>query len=113
MSNYTPFYISLILLILIGGFVPFIASEFITPEDVPTRGISYRIIQAVDNGIGIPFVFFELKVNPFSWFGNSFQESLKTYIVGFTIIPLYVRLPVLIIILFGFIWTLVKIFPFS
>lgn len=113
MSDWIPLYISLLIIMLIGVFVPYMISGFIDVSEPNPDSYVNSIITLVQNGFSIDLFFiWNLGINPFSWFGASFQNAIILYLNAFSYIPSAISAPLLILVIVGFTWTFLKLIPF-
>lgn len=115
MSEYIPLYISLGLIFIIGGFIPLIISGFIDVSEPSSDSFIASISDFIDTGFTIPiFGFFNLSINPFGLFGEGFEDILISRLNAFSYLPNSISIPLLILILVGFVISLITIIkPFS
>jgi hypothetical protein len=110
--------LGLIMLFIFGGILPLILSPFAI-EQGDYEGYLSPIINFVQNGltITIPSLWFAgsdftFSLNPFSLFGNA-QAFILTQLQGYSVIPIIIGLPILIINSILIIYGVVKLFPFG
>lgn len=105
--DYKPLYLSLGLILIIGVFLPIFISDFTDTENIPENSILNPLITLVGDGVSI----FGFNLNIFGFFGDTIQESLVSYISIFAFIPNLLLIPLLIIIITGIVYTIIKMFP--
>jgi hypothetical protein len=115
MGDYTPLYISLGIIFIIGFIIPLSIGEFVDNSQPNPNSYVSSISDFVDTGFTISiFGFFSFDINPFSLFGNGFKSFLVSQLNAFSYIPNVISIPLLIIILVGLVVSLITIFkPFA
>lgn len=111
MGDGTPLIMAIIILFLIGGIVPLIVNSFIPEGSYNQDSFINPIYDFVENGQEIDLLVKEITFNPFSWFGESVQNSILAQLGGFSYIPNYFAIPLLIIVLVSMVYTVVKLMP--
>lgn len=106
-SDYIPLYISLFLVILIGGFIPYLFSSFVSPEDVGENPFVAHVHDFVDDGVGI----FGFRLAPFDFLPTGVKNALLRYFQGFSYFPNYLLVPILVFIVVGILYTIIKLLP--
>jgi hypothetical protein len=116
-GDWIPLYISLAILFISGGFIPAVISSFLSVGQYNQDSFAVPIIGFIENGFQlpilswIPFLQNYATINPFSWFGSGFQAFLVSQFSAFTFIPNYISIPLLFIMAFGFLYTILKMIP--
>lgn len=114
MGEYTPLYISLALLIIIGVVLPAIINSVVTnPNPDEINSLSTGMIDLVENGLtfNLGSIIGTFTVNPFNILGSELKAGLTDYITALGYLPLWILIPVIIIITTGFIYSTIKLFP--
>ena len=124
MGEWKPLYISLFMLLILGGLLPYIMASFI---DINSYSSSYDgyldpIITFVGTGtnldfsIPIPFlpnVDFDFDFNPFGLLGGNIQNFLVNQLVGFSLIPSVLGIFLIVIMSVGFVYSIIKLLPLT
>lgn len=123
MANYKPLMYSLILLFVLTFIVTATISAFSEVSTPNNTGNSFLIYLSdkISNGfnITIPFSHIQLffitgsdwtfSVNPFAWFGSTFQNYLLISVNSLTYIPSIIITPFILLFTFAFIWSIVAL----
>lgn len=107
MTDYRPLYFTLALLLIIGVVLPMIVSDFVNVSEVETDSILDPLITIIDEGVGI----FGFNLNIFGFLGDTLQGSLVDYLTIFALIPENILIPLLLIMITGIVYTIVKLLP--
>jgi hypothetical protein len=107
MGDYVPLYYSLAIIFLIGILLPVVITSVvdINPDDI--GGLVGFLVDIVEEGVS----FFTFSFNPFDILGEDLKNQLVNYIASFGYIPEVILYPLLIFVIIGFIYTLVKLLP--
>lgn len=118
MGEWTPLYITLAILFLIGGLVPAIISGFVVEGQYNQDSFIAPFIDMVENGFTIAqievwgwTIFDGIDFNPFSWFGSSVQDFIITQLSAFSYIPTAISVPLIIFCLVGLFYSIIKLLP--
>lgn len=110
MGEWTPIYISMVLLIFIGVILPMTISPFVDGDGVNSDSFIYPITNIVKNGFDVNlFWVFDTTIDPFSWFGDGFKDVIYDYLSVFSHIPSVLSVPLLIFIILGFVYGFTKL----
>jgi hypothetical protein len=107
MTDYKPLYFTLTLLLIIGVVMPLIISDFVDVSEVETDSILDPLITLVNEGVGI----FGFNLDIFGFLGDTLQDSLVDYLTIFALIPEIILIPLIIIMIIGIVYTIVKMLP--
>lgn len=110
MGDYVPLYVSLGLLFLFGVLYPSIYGTFYD-LDLQHDNILAPLVDVIDNGFTVDLWFYEVTLNPFDNLGQTFQDYLLNVVIALTYLPPYVIIPLMIVIIFGFLYTIIKLLP--
>lgn len=108
-GDYKPAMISLGIILILGGLLPLILQDFVDVGTYDYTGFMEPIINLVENGIEL----FGFEINVFGIFGEAIQTFLVNQLIVFALIPSIIAIPLIIIIIFGFIYTLIKLLPWT
>lgn len=112
MGEWTPLYISLIILFVIGLVIPALMSHFVTEGSYNYDSFVAPLIEVMEDGFDITlFWIYDTNINPFLWFGVSFRDFLVDQMSAFSYIPSYFSLPLIFIVIAGIIYSIVKLLP--
>lgn len=107
MGEWKPLYISLMLIITLGIFIPFVVSSVIDVDPNEVDGILGGFIDLVENGVS----FFAFSINPFNILGETLKEYLINNIAVFYYIPNIILIPLILMITVGIFYSFVKLLP--
>lgn len=115
MGDYAPLYFSVMILLLVGVLLPLVIAPF-TAGKPSQDSLLTPMVELVDDGacIDVPLLFFgnkEFCFSPFSWFGDEIKLGFVTYFSAFTYIPPVILIPLIIIMMLGFTYTIIKLLP--
>lgn len=103
-------YLSLILIFVIGGIVPLVISNFVNVEVNSYDGYLSPIVTFVQEGVTIKLpLLSSFTLNFFKIFGGTIQNFIASQIVAFGLIPEIIGIPLLILIVFGFVYGIVRL----
>lgn len=105
--DYIPLYITLGLLFSVGVLMPLVIGDFVDVDNPPENSIMNPIVDLIENGIS----FFTFELNIFSILGDDLQESLVNYVKTFAFIPNLILIPLIIIMIIGVGYTVIKLLP--
>jgi hypothetical protein len=111
MSDWKPLYISIILLVILGLVIPAVISPF-TPDTYNHDSLIAGEIDKIENGYTIPIEFLgiditEFNFNPWTYAPLTLRIAVVDYLTVFSYIPTYLTVPLLIIIVFGIVYTFI------
>jgi hypothetical protein len=114
MGEYQPLYLSLFIILIIGVVLPvFMGAIIQEPQPDDINSLVTGIIELVDNGVTFDLgtIIGTFNVNPFNILGTTLKGSLINYLTAFGYIPLWLLIPLLIIITIGIFYTVIKLLP--
>ncbi len=121
MSEWKPLYFSLAIIFIVGGLIPFIISGFVDLEDIEIEGVIGTLVDIVQNGLDLEI--FDLSIMGFNVGTVSFDlfgftgETIRAFVinqlVAFSVIPIYIKIPLLALVIVGFIYSIVKLLPLT
>lgn len=112
MGEWTPLYISLFILLIIGGIIPGIASSFLEEGQYNHDSFVAPLIDKVNYGFDVElFWFYQTNINPFALFGTGVQQFIVNQLSGFSYVPPYISFPLLLLVVVGIIYTIIKMLP--
>lgn len=106
MGDYTPIYISLGIIFLVGLIVPAVSDSLGILIPDPNSFIN-PIVEIVSEGVG----FFGFSINPFSWLGDGIQNYVLSLLIGFSYLPNWLNFVLIIFVIIGIVYTLIKLLP--
>lgn len=113
-GDWLPLYISLGILFVLGGLIPILISGFVPDGEYNNEAFITPIRDFVENGIDIDLPLVpDITFSPFGWFGDDIQEYIVDKYNAFTYVPDLIAIPLLIIMLIGFFYTIIKLLPFT
>lgn len=105
--DYIPLYITLGLLFVIGVLMPVVIGDFVDVEEPPESSLMNPIITIFGEGIG----FYGFNLNIFGFLGDTLQTSLTNYVTMFAFIPNMLLIPLIIVMITGIVYTIIKLLP--
>lgn len=106
-GDWKPAMISLGIILILGGVLPIILQDFIDVGSYNYDDFLAPLINLVENG----FSLFGFTIDVFGIFGSTIQNFLVNQLIVFALIPSVIAIPLIIIIIFGFIYTIIKLLP--
>lgn len=116
MGEWQPLFIACVLLFTVGLIVPMLVSPFIPVGEFNQDSVVASVISTARYGYNLTWYGpFDIdivyaNVNPFSWFGDKAQEFMISQFSAFSYIPNYIAIPLIILIILGFTYTVFKLF---
>lgn len=114
MSDWFPMYLSFGIIFSLGIVLPLVLFPF-TSNTINQNSILSPLIDFIDNGVDIevPLIVTtkHVKFNPYDIFGQTIKNSIVSYLSVFSFIPIIIVLPLVVIVFFGYIYTIVKLLP--
>lgn len=107
MGEWTPIYISLIIILVMGIIVPFAVNLVVDVETEEIEGPASGIIDLIENGVDI----FTYNLNPFNFIDSELKFSLINWIRGFGYLPVWLQYFSLLLVNIGFFYTFIKLLP--
>lgn len=112
MGEWTPLYITLAIIFVVGGFVPAIIGGFVEEGQYNQQSYIVPFRNLVDNGITIDLPFISaFKLNPFAWLGTSIKDFLVGQLDAFSYIPNAISIPLIIFCVVGLFYSFIKLLP--
>lgn len=105
--DYVPLYITLGMLFCIGVLMPLTISDFVDTETIETESILNPLIDVVEEGVGI----FTFNLDIFGFLGETLRGALVDYLTIFSFIPEIILIPLIIIMITGIVYTIIKLLP--
>lgn len=105
--DYVPLYITLGMLFIIGVFMPLVVSDFVDVESPPESSFLNPLITLFDEGVSI----FTFNLDIFGFLGETIQTALVNYVSIFAFIPNILLIPLMIIMIIGVVYTIIKMLP--
>lgn len=102
--DYRPLMYSVVLILIVGVVMPLIISPYVDVDDIPEESAMNPLITLFDEGVSI----FGFSINIFGFLGD-LQDNLVDYISIFAFIPNIVLIPLVIIMVLGIVYTLIKL----
>jgi len=111
-SNWYPGAFAIVLILLVGLLFPLITSGFVDEQSVGTTGLMNTTISYINDGynftIHIP-VLPDIDGTLPSIVPSAMREPLTSRLAYMSLIPDVILVPILILILLGMAWTIVKL----
>lgn len=117
MGEYVPLYISFGILLIIGVFLPLIASSFIDFEVIELSGFLGSMDTLIREGINldvfdVTFFGIDLGIPNFDIFGmlgETIRDYFSNLLVTFSVIPVIILIPLISLMMVGFVYTIFKL----
>lgn len=114
MGEWKPLFIGLFIIIVIGAFMPVIIAPFIDLSDIQDTGIFTPLINLMNNGVTVDLFGSTYLATTFDFFGftgDTVRQSITDYLTVFSIIPLYITIPLFVFSIVGITYTILKTLP--
>jgi len=105
--DYVPLYISLAIIFMIGVGVPLLVSDFIDTTTINQSSLMTPLVNFVQDGVSI----FGFNLDLFGFLGDTLQNALVGYLTIFTYINDIILIPLIIIMITGIVYTVIKVLP--
>lgn len=119
-GDYKPLLYSLAIIFVIGAIFTIVVNSFeeVIPEPTGATKIFTDVIDNQKNiTITSPYSFVVNAINPINFLSvlipDSLYDLVKNDVRAFALIPEQIRIPLIIMLIIGLVWGVVKIFPFS
>jgi hypothetical protein len=110
-GNYTPLFVALACIVIIGTLVPLIVQPFIATTYNGSGIYSSGIASFIASGTALNLGFFgNISINPFSIIGNNTQTALANYFEAWVYVPNVISTPVWILLGVALVYGVIKIF---
>lgn len=118
MGEWTPLYISLGIVFVVGFFIPMLVTGFVPEGQTNPNSFISGYVDFVENGFTAGevalfgwTVFEGINFNPFSWLGDTFHNFYLSQLQAFSFIPNVIAVPLLFISFIGVVYTVIKMLP--
>lgn len=121
MGEWKPLFMGLIFVILISVFLGFVVVDFVDFQDIEPTGILNSTIVFIEEGIDVDFLDFNffgfdidiLNFNFFDFFPDVVTTYLTNALLLMSLIPIWLLVPMMLLVLTGIGYTVEKMLPLT
>lgn len=106
-GDWQPMFFGLGIVLVLGFLLPLILQDYLNIEDYEPTGFLSPLIEIVQEGVGI----FGFNIDIFGLFGEGFKEFILNQLLVFAVLPEAISIPLLLIIISGIVYTIIKMLP--